>query len=117
MPWTMNVVEASIRMLKGSPPRGIRPRDLMGMAFVRPALLDRPPRGLVQRHAAIRVRHPVALEDLEALLLPRARDPEDRDLLRRVEAELHARLDNAARDDVHARVGDDRHHHRDLVDA
>ena len=32
-------------------------------------------------------------------------------------AELQAGFDDAARDDVHARVGDDRHHHRDLVHA
>ena len=32
-------------------------------------------------------------------------------------AELEAGLDHAAGDDVDAGVGDDRHHHRDLVDA
>ena len=71
----------------------------------------------LQRHAAVGVLDAVALEDLEALLLPGARDAEDRDLLRRIQAELQAGLDHAARDDVHARVRDDRHHHRDLVDA
>jgi apolipoprotein N-acyltransferase len=30
---------------------------------------------------------------------------------------LQTGLDHAARDDIHARVGDDRHHHRDLVHA
>ena len=34
-----------------------------------------------------------------------------------VVAELDARLDHAAGDDVHPGVRDDRHHHRDLVDA
>ena len=57
------------------------------------------------------------LEDLEALLLPGARDAEDRDRLARVLAELEAGLDHAAGDDVDAGVGDDRHHHRDLLDA
>ena len=74
-------------------------------------------RGLVQRHGAVGVVDAVLLEDLEALLLPRAGDAEDRDLLRRVVAELEAGLDHAAGDDVHAGVGDDRHHHRDLVHA
>ena len=60
---------------------------------------------------------PYLLEDLEALVLPGARDAEDRDLLGRVVAELDARLDHAAGDDVDAGVGDDRHHHGDLVDA
>ena len=85
-----------------------------------PALPGRPFHGpagrLVERNGAVGVGHAVALEDLEALLLPGARDAEDRDLLGRIVAELHARLDDAAGDDVHAGVGDDRHHHRDLVD-
>ena len=71
----------------------------------------------MQRDAAVGVLDAVLLEDLEALFLPRARDPEDRDLLGRVVAELDAGLDHAARDDVDAGVGDDRHHHGDLVDA
>ena len=71
----------------------------------------------LQRDAAVRVVDAVALEDLEALLLPGAGDPEDGDLLGRVVAELDAGLDHAAGDDVDAGVGDDRHHHRDLVDA
>ena len=80
-------------------------------------LHDRPARRLVQRHRAVRVLDAVALEDLEALLLPGAGDAEDRDLLGRVVAELDARLDHAPGDDVHPGVGDDRHHHRDLVHA
>ena len=80
-------------------------------------LLDRAAGGLVERHAAVGVVDAVALEDLEALLLPGAGDAEDRDLLGRVVAELQAGFDDAAGDDVHAGVGDDRHHHRDLVDA
>ena len=71
----------------------------------------------MQRDASIRVLDAVLLEDLEPLFLPGARDPEDRDLLRGVVPELDARLDHAAGDDVHAGVGDDRHHHRDLVHA
>ena len=73
-----------------------------------------PPR---DRHRAVGVVDAVALEDLEALVLPRPGDAEDRDLLGRVVAELEARLDHAAGDDVHAGVGDDRHHHGDLLDA
>ena len=99
MPWTMNVVVGVDQDAHRASP------------------LDRAPRRLVEGHAAVRVGHAVALEDLEALLLPRAGDAEDRDLLGRVVAQLDARLDDAARDDVDARVGDDRHHHRDLVDA
>ena len=38
----------------------------------------------MQRHRAVGVGHAVALEDLEALLLPGARDAEDGDLLRGV---------------------------------
>src|SRR3954451_3754562 len=79
--------------------------------------LHRELRGLVHRGGAVGVAHAIALEDLEALLLPSTRDAEDRDLLRRVHAELEAGLDDAAGDDVDARVGHDRHHHRDLVHA
>src|SRR3954463_2340325 len=97
MPWTMNVVVSSMRMLMSG--------------------LHRELRGLVHRGRAVGVAHAVALEDLEALLLPSTRDAEDRDLLRRVHAELEAGLDDAAGDDVDARVGHDRHHHGDLVHA
>src|SRR5262249_6428407 len=75
------------------------------------------PRGLPHRDRAIAVLAPVALEDAEALLLPGARDAEDRNRLAGVLAELQAGLDHAAGDDVHAGVGDDRHHHGDLLDA
>src|SRR2546423_632686 len=78
---------------------------------------SRTPRGLVHRHAAVAVLDAVLLEDLEALLLPRARDAEDRHLLGRVVAQVEARPDHAAGHDVHAGVGDDAHHHRDLVHA
>src|SRR5437867_1736550 len=61
--------------------------------------LDGAAGGLVQRHRAVRVLDAVALEDLEALLLPRTGDAEDRDLLRRVEPQLQAGFDHAARDD------------------
>src|SRR5919202_1711594 len=75
------------------------------------------PSRLVQRDRPVRVGDPVGLEDLEALPLPRPGDAEDGDLLGRVVAELDAGLDHAAGDDVDPRVGDDRHHHRDLVHA
>src|SRR6185312_3255013 len=65
---------------------------------------------------AVAVLDPVALEDLEALVLPRPWDAEDRDRLAGVLAELQAGLDDAAGDDVDAGVGDDRHHHGDLLD-
>ena len=104
IPWTMKVVFSSIRMRHGDRSDSLD-------------LLDGAPRRLVQRDAAVGVLDAVLLEDLEALLLPGAGDPEDRDLLGRVVAELDARLDHAAGDDVDAGVGDDRHHHRDLVDA
>ena len=71
----------------------------------------------MQRDAAVGVLDAVLLEDLEAFFLPGAGDPEDRDLLGRVVPELDAGLDHAAGDDVDAGVGDDRHHHGDLVDA
>src|SRR5215216_749859 len=52
------------------------------MVAVRPPYpLDGPAGGLVERDAAIRVGDAVPLEDLEALLLPCARDPEDGDLV------------------------------------
>ena len=44
-------------------------------------------------------------------------DAEDRDRLAGVLAQLEAGLDHAAGDDVDPGVGDDRHHHRDLLDA
>src|SRR5262249_60594263 len=75
------------------------------------------PRGLPHRDRAIAVLAPVALEDAEALLLPGARDAEDRDRLAGVLAELEAGLDHAAGDDVDPGVGDDRHHHGDLLDT
>ena len=74
-------------------------------------------RRLPHRDRAVAVLDPVALEDLEALLLPGAGDAEDRDRLARVLAQLQAGLDHAAGDDVDPGVGDDRHHHRDLLDA
>src|SRR5205823_2987330 len=73
--------------------------------------------GLVHRDASVVVLDAVLLEDLEALVLPRAGDPEYRDLLGRVVAQLEARLDHAAGHDVDPGIGDDRHHHRDLVHA
>src|SRR3954463_8403460 len=72
--------------------------------------------GLPERDRAVAVLDPVVLEDLEALLLPGARDAEDRDRLAGVLAELEAGLDRAAGDEGDPGVGDDRHHHRDLLD-
>ncbi len=60
-------------------------QDAHGMQASRSLdLLDRPAGGLVQRHGAVGVLDAVALEDLEALLLPGAGDAEDRDRLGRV---------------------------------
>src|SRR5205807_9921421 len=103
----MKLVSASINMDMPVPSSCGDPFDL----------LPGPARGLVERDAAVGVLHAVALEDLEALLLPGAGDAEDGDLLGRLVAELEAGFDDAARDDVDARVGDDRHHHRDPLDA
>src|SRR4051795_542224 len=114
MPWTMKVVLSSIRMLIGLALHdgvvAAQPGSagLGGAAAVRAVgrggdLLDRAARGLVHRHGAVEVLDPVALEDLEAFLLPGARDAENGDLLGRVVPELEARLDHAARDDVDAR--------------
>src|SRR5271166_5715920 len=106
----MNVVSASIRMLMAR-----RPSCAAGPALGGPRarsrrhpldLLDRAAGGFVERDAAVGVLHAVALEDLEALLLPGAGDAEDRDLLGGVVAELQAGLDHAARDDVHTGVRD-----------
>src|SRR5262249_32661349 len=72
--------------------------------------------GFPEGDRTVAVLDAVAVEDLEALVLPGARDAEDRDRLTRVLAELEAGLDHAAGDDVDAGVGDDRHHHRDLLE-
>ncbi len=96
MPWTMNVVVGVDE--DAHPATAIRAASFKD----------------TERSAYL---HAVLLEDLEALFLPRAGDAEDRDLLRRVVAELDAGLDHAAGDDVDPGVGDDRHHHRDLVHA
>src|SRR6185312_143741 len=117
MPWTMNVVSESMRMLIScllgiGAPFGWRASCRYSLD-----LLDRSARGLVERDGAVCGVDAVLLEDLEALLLPGAWDPEDGDLLGGVHAQLQARLDHATRDDVNASVGHDRHHHRDLVHA
>src|SRR4051794_1856787 len=57
-------------------------------------------RRLPHRDRAVAVLDPVALEDLEALVLPGAGDAEDRDRLAGVLAQLEAGLDHAAGDDV-----------------
>ena len=75
-------------------------------------------RRLGHRHRAVGVLDAVLLEDLEAFFFPRAGDAEDGDLLGRVVARLSIdALDDAARDDVDARVADDVHDHADLLDA
>src|SRR5438552_6913364 len=129
MPWTMKVVSASIRMDMGTPVLA-RVYPSLYTACERPLattlptsqrhplnLLDGPPGGLIQRDRAVGIVHAVLLEDLEALLLPGAGDAEDRDLLGRVVPELQTGFDNPPRHDIHARVGDDRHHHRDPLHA
>src|SRR5919108_1545748 len=103
MPWTMNVKSSPRRMLTRASPRSL---DLLHRATGR----------LPHRDAPIAVLHPVALEDLEPLLLPGAGDAEDGDRLGGVPAELETGLDHSAGDDVDARVGDDRHHHGNLLD-
>src|SRR5690606_39051681 len=55
---------------------------------------------LVHRDRAVAVVDAVLAEDLEAFLLPRARDAEDRDHLLGVLAGPDAALDHAARHDV-----------------
>src|SRR5262245_16585944 len=61
---------------------------------------------LPHRDRAVAVLDAVFVEDLEALLLPGARDAEDRDRLAGVLVELQASLDHAAGDDVDPGVGD-----------
>src|SRR6476469_11032700 len=119
MPWTMKVVSLLSRMLIDR---------LLGTLFRIPkqsrqscrCSLDRGDGAagrLPHRDRAVAVLDPVALEDLEALVLPGAGDAEDRDRLARVLAELEAGLDHAAGDDVDPVFGDDYHHHGDLLDA
>src|ERR1700735_3517080 len=105
MPWTMKVVSASIRMLisrmglcswdrprvlvsrrggrRGtSCPAAIDSGPNLGFSCGYPLdLLDRSAGGLIERDGAVGVIDAVLLEDLEALLLPGARDAEDRNLL------------------------------------
>ena len=58
---------------------------------MRASRLHRAPGRLVHRDGAVGVLDAVLLEDLEALLLPGARDAEDRDLLGRVVARARGR--------------------------
>src|SRR5262245_3214421 len=102
MPWMMTVVSLLMRI----------DINASGAHFG-----DGAARGVVHRDAPVAVLDAVLLEDLEAVVLPRARDAEDRDRVRRVPARLDAALDDAARDDVDPGVRDDVHHHRDLLDA
>src|SRR5215212_533160 len=113
MPWTMKVVFSSIRI----DTRHSSANCPTANCQLASNLLHSPARRLVHRDRPVAVLDAVLLEDPEALVLPGAGDPEDRDLLGRVVAEFDAGLDDSARDDVHTGVRDDRHHHRDLVDA
>src|SRR5262245_61144566 len=99
MPWMMTVVSLLIRIDMG---RSFRLALHLGHGAAR---------GLVHRHGAVAVLHAVLLEDLEPVVLPRARDAEDGDGVARLPPRLDAALDDAAGDDVDARVGDDVHHH------
>src|SRR3989304_5512681 len=98
MPCTMKVVSAWIRM---------------DMRRLGPSLhlRDRAAGALVQGAAAVAVLDAPALQDLEPLVLPGARDAEDRDGLARLAAGLEAALHHAARPDVDARGRDHGHHH------
>src|SRR5918995_622402 len=109
----MKVKSSFRRMLIGWPPGDWRLATGDSSLHLRHGFTGRIP----HRGGAVAELDPVAVEDLRALLLPGARDPEDGDRLRRILAELEARLDHAAGDDVDPGVGDDRHHHRDLLDA
>src|SRR6187399_1759196 len=124
MPWTMKVVSLESRMLIEKSLRcafavndGDKEQRSGGSCGGSLDLGYRPTGRLPHRDRAVAVLDPVALEDLEALVLPGTGDAEDRDRLAGVLAELEAGLDHAAGDDVDAGVGDDRHHHRDLLDA
>src|SRR5688572_29605506 len=110
MPWTMKVELSERRMLTSRPPGDWRLATGDSSLDLRYSLA----RGLPHRGAAVTELDPVLAEDFCALFLPRARDSEDRDRFRRVLAQFEAGRDHAAGDDVHAGVGDDRHHHRDL---
>src|SRR4051812_39740341 len=120
MPWTMKVVSLLRRMLIGRSPMarysayGRGKRQSCGLSL---DLGDGAAGRFPERDGTVAGLDPVALEDLEALVLPGAGDAEDRDRLAGVLAELEAGLDHAAGDDVDPGVGDDRHHHRDLLDA
>src|SRR4051812_19978129 len=120
MPWTMKVVSLLRRMLIGRSPMarysayGRGKRQSCGLSL---DLGDGAAGRFPERDGTVAGLDPVALEDLEALVLPGAGDAEDRDRLAGLLAELEAGLDDAAGDDVDAGVGDDRHHHRDLLDA
>src|SRR6476660_870826 len=115
MPWTMKVVSLLSRMLIGhSHPTltHLECGECRMRLFVAPScrcsldLGDGAAGRLPERDRAVAGLDPVALEDLEALVLPGAGDAEDRDRLARVLAELETGLDHAAGDDVDTGVGD-----------
>src|SRR6185295_4677905 len=111
MPWMMKVLSLVIRIDMGPSPlpfpggRGTRGTHFGDGASGR----------LVHRDGAVAVVDAIVLQDLEALGFPRAGDAEDGDLLCRLETRLDHALDDAAGDDVDARVRDHVHHHRDLL--
>src|ERR1044072_5105881 len=124
MPWTMKVVFLLRRMLMRSPLARVKiaadsnnrksPRRFSrGLAL---DLGDGATGRLPHRDRAVAVLDPVAIEDLEDLVLPGAGDAEDRDRLARVLAQLEAGLDRAAGDAVDAGGGGGRHDHGDALE-
>src|SRR5262249_40121507 len=101
MPWMMTVVSLWIRM------------DIDSRLHLGDGLAG----GFVHGDGPVAVLDPVLAQDLESVVLPRAGDAEDGDRVGGLASRLHAALDHAAGDDVDAGVGDDVHHHRDLLDA
>src|SRR6266404_5968773 len=113
MPWMMKVVSFVIRMDMPSP----RPSPCAGRGSRRRHLRYRPSGCVEHGYGAIAIFHAVVLQDLEALGLPRSGDAEDGDLLSRLEARFDHALDDAASDDIDARVRHHVHHHGDLLHA
>src|SRR3989454_12430439 len=101
MPWMMTLVSLWMRI------------DNSGGLHLR----DRPPGGLEHGDRPVAVLDAVLAENLEALVLPGARDAEDRDRLGGGASGLDAAPDHTPRDDVDPRVRDHVHHHADLHDA
>src|SRR6266511_3482120 len=122
MPWTMKVKSRESRMfmrhrlmsrVTATPPARTREQHgyaraagegkVFGAGAEQPAgccswvslhLRHSPASGLPKGNPAVAVLHPIAIKDLEALLLPGSGDAEDRDRLRGIPVELQARLDH-----------------------